>query len=67
MTGGPSRRIIRAAKVAVLADVHRNLPALQAVVEDLQRIRPVPIVYGGDLALGGPRAVPCIDLIREHG
>jgi putative phosphoesterase len=39
-------------RVAVLNDVHGNLPALEAVLEEVERERPDAIVFGGDLAFG---------------
>ncbi len=39
-------------KVAALYDVHGNLPALEAVLADVEREQPDLIVFGGDLAPG---------------
>lgn len=39
-------------KVAALYDVHGNLPALEAVLAEVERERPDLIVFGGDLAAG---------------
>ena len=52
---------------AVVSDVHGNLVALQAVLEDLERVRPDLVVHGGDLALHGSRPGECVDAIRERG
>src|SRR6478736_3723469 len=40
-------------RIAVLADIHGNLAALEAVAEDLQRTRPDIVVNLGD-CLSGP-------------
>ncbi|HEX6350879.1 MAG TPA: metallophosphoesterase family protein [Candidatus Dormibacteraeota bacterium] len=53
--------------IAVVSDVHGNLVALRAVLEDLDRVRPDLVVHGGDLALHGSRPAECIDAIRERG
>jgi predicted phosphodiesterase len=39
-------------RVAALYDVHGNLPALEAVLRELERERPDAIVFGGDLIAG---------------
>jgi predicted phosphodiesterase len=54
-------------RLAVVSDVHGNLVALEAVLDDLERERPDVVVHGGDLALFGPRPAECIDAIRERG
>lgn len=42
-------------RIAVLADVHGNVPALEAVLDDLARVRPDEILVGGDLVGRGPQ------------
>lgn len=54
-------------RMAVVSDIHGNLPALEAVLEDLAEVRPDLIVYGGDLALGGPHPAQVVDRVRELG
>ena len=39
-------------KVAALYDVHGNLPALEAVLAEVEREEPDLVVFGGDLAAG---------------
>ncbi|GCF11774.1 metallophosphoesterase family protein [Dictyobacter arantiisoli] len=39
-------------KIAALYDIHGNLPALKAVLKDLERIQPDTIVLGGDIVSG---------------
>ena len=39
-------------RVAVISDVHGNLPALEAALADAQAARPDAIVFGGDLVWG---------------
>lgn len=50
-------------KLAVLADIHGNLPALEAVVEDIQRVRPDYVVVAGDLINAVPFSVEVVELI----
>jgi putative phosphoesterase len=54
-------------KLAIVSDVHGNLAALEAVIEDLGAVKPDLIVHGGDLATNGPHPVECVDRIRELG
>ncbi len=53
--------------IAVLADIHGNLWALQAVLQDLDRLGPSRVIVAGDLALGGPSPADCVALIRRRG
>ena len=54
-------------RIAIVSDVHGNLPALEAVIADIDEVRPSVVVHGGDLALGGPHPVEVVDRIRELG
>ena len=49
--------------VAALADIHGNLPALEAVLADVEREKPDLIVFCGDVA-SGPMPAETIDLLR---
>src|SRR3989442_3883446 len=50
-------------RVAALADIHGNLPALEAVLRDVEREKPDLIVFCGDVA-SGPMPSETIDLLR---
>jgi putative phosphoesterase len=50
-------------KLAVLADVHANWPALQAVAADIERWQADRVVVAGDLINRGPRPVECEDFV----
>jgi len=52
-------------RLAVVSDIHGNLPALEAVLADLEEARPDAVVLGGDLALGGPHPVEVVDRLRQ--
>lgn len=54
-------------RIAVVSDVHGNLTALEAVLADLDRVKPDVVVYAGDMALGGPHPVEVVDRVRELG
>lgn len=50
--------------VAVLADIHGNLPALTAVLTDLRTQKYDQIVIAGDLAMNGPYPAETLACIR---
>ena len=52
-------------KVAVLADIHGNLPAFEIVAEHINYWRPDIVVMAGDVINRGPRPVVCLDLLLE--
>jgi|SRR5579864_3572429 len=54
-------------RIAILADIHGNLTALDAVVADLREQKPDVIYHGGDLAFGGCNPAEVIDCIVQEG
>lgn len=54
-------------RVAVFADIHGNLPALEAVVEDLRAASPDALVCLGDVALSGPSPRETVELLSALG
>lgn len=52
-------------KLAVLSDIHGNLPALEAVTEDLLRWQPDRVVINGDLINRGPNSLACLRLLQR--
>lgn len=53
-------------RVAVLADIHGNLAACEAVLEDIQRQAPDYIVAAGDLAMRGSHPAETVDLLVDR-
>ena len=51
-------------RVAALYDIHGNLPALEAVLRDVDDVGVDRIVVGGDV-VPGPMPGECLDLLRE--
>lgn len=53
-------------KVAILSDIHGNLPALQAVVADIDAWRPDHVIVNGDVVNRGPRPADCWALVMAR-
>ena len=54
-------------RIAVVADIHGNLSALEAIIADLKTTSPDLVFHGGDLAANGYRPAEVVDRIRELG
>jgi predicted phosphodiesterase len=54
-------------RIAVVADIHGNGTAFEAVLADLRQTSPDLILHGGDLADGGSSPVEIVDRIRDLG
>jgi predicted phosphodiesterase len=65
-TLGSTRRKGAGVRVAVLADIHGNLPALEAVLRDVEAAGVDAIVLAGDLA-DGPMPAQTLDRLEELG
>ncbi len=53
-------------RIAIFSDVHANLPALESVLEEIDRRRPDMVFCLGDLVGYGPWPNEVIDLIRSR-
>jgi protein phosphatase len=53
-------------KIAVISDIHGNLPALEAVYKDIARRRIKRIICLGDLVGKGPNPAEAVDRVRER-
>ncbi len=53
-------------KIAVLSDVHGNLPALEAVLEDIAQWRPDEVIVNGDLVNRGPLSLDVVALLQRE-
>lgn len=53
-------------KVAILSDIHANLPALQAVLEDIDQFGADQVYCLGDLTDAAPWHNEVIDLVRQQ-
>jgi predicted phosphodiesterase len=52
-------------RIAVLSDIHGNMTALDAVVDDIRRRAPDRVMHGGDLVLMGAEPAAVVDRIRQ--
>ncbi|MDX2186966.1 MAG: metallophosphoesterase family protein [Opitutaceae bacterium] len=52
-------------RVAVLSDIHGNLPALEAVLDALPRLGVTQTVIAGDVVNGSPDSRACWDLVHS--
>lgn len=56
-----------AMRIAIVADIHGNLPALEAVAADIDKLSPDQIWCAGDLGWLGPWAPECVAYVRNAG
>jgi predicted phosphodiesterase len=54
-------------RIAIVSDIHGNLTAFEAILEDLRHTSPDLILHGGDLADSGASPVEIVDRIRDLG
>jgi diadenosine tetraphosphatase ApaH/serine/threonine PP2A family protein phosphatase len=52
------------ARIAIIADIHGNVPALEAVLRDIERVSPDEIVVAGDLVGRGPQGSAVVKRIQ---
>jgi len=53
-------------KIAVIADIHSNLPALKAVLNHLESVGPHAVVVAGDVINRGPQPRECLEIILDR-
>jgi hypothetical protein len=53
-------------KIAVLADIHGNLPALRTVAEHIDRWGADQVMVAGDIINRGPKPLQCLEVIEER-
>ncbi len=54
-------------RIAVVSDIHGNLPALDEVITDMEMQSIDQVWCGGDVAWGGPWPSECIARVRDAG
>lgn len=53
--------------LAILSDIHGNLPALEAVMRDLAKVHVDQVVVAGDVINWGPFSAECVDIVAREG
>ncbi|WP_062048029.1 metallophosphoesterase [Bacillus sp. JCM 19034] len=53
-------------RIALISDIHGNVPALEAVLEDIGARTIDELICLGDLVGKGPESKKAVDLIRQH-
>lgn len=53
-------------KFAIISDVHGNLPALDAVLEDAERNNIDNFIFVGDYCLSNPKGIKTRLSVRQH-
>ena len=51
-------------KYAIISDIHGNLPALQAVIQDAKNQNVSHYLFAGDYSISGPWPNECIETIK---
>ena len=54
-------------QIAVLADIHGNLPALKAVAAEIDRLSPDLVVVAGDFQNRGPNPREVTEFVAQSG
>ena len=54
-------------RIAIIADIHGNLPALEAVLAELAQLRPDRLVVAGDTVVGAPDSAACWARVKALG
>lgn len=54
-------------RIAIVSDIHGNLPALEAVLRDLDQVWPDRVYVNGDVVNRGPQSKECLDRVRALG
>jgi metallophosphoesterase superfamily enzyme len=61
---GPATK--RQELIALIADIHANLPALEVIDQEIQRLQPDRVIVLGDIVGYGPHPRECIELLRNR-
>ena len=54
-------------RIAILADIHGNLPALEAALDEVARLQVDQLVILGDIVVGAPDSLACWERVKGLG
>lgn len=54
-------------KIAILSDIHANLPALEAVLHEVEQLGVDRVIFLGDIVGYGSSPSECVNLVRKLG
>lgn len=54
-------------RIALIADIHGNLPALEAALAEIETLRPDRLIVAGDVVDGGPDSGACWRRVKALG
>jgi predicted phosphodiesterase len=54
-------------RIAILSDIHGNLAALEAALDDVRATAPDRVIVNGDIINRGPQSIECLQAIRALG
>ncbi|MBN1679844.1 MAG: metallophosphoesterase family protein [Anaerolineae bacterium] len=54
-------------RIAIISDIHGNLPALEATMADLRRMSADQVIVNGDVINRGPQSAACLTAVRAMG
>lgn len=54
-------------RIVILADIHANLPAFEAVQADIKQIGADQIIVNGDIINRGPQSLECLEAVHATG
>jgi len=54
-------------RIAIVSDIHGNMPAFQAVLRDLAQVQPDHVYVNGDVVNRGPQSKECLEQVRALG
>jgi predicted phosphodiesterase len=54
-------------RITILSDIHGNLPALEAVLDDVRAMVPDQVIVNGDIINRGPQSIECLQAVQALG